>query len=516
MPQALMPPLGLNRIAVAVLGLCAGAALAQADAPGGAGQRDWLIEPSITLRQTFTDNARHTVAKNSDSVTDLIAGLRVGRDRGWLRGALGYSLTGSLSSRDSDRNEARHALSLSALAELVPSTVFVDTGAELSQQAISAFGAPAPSSGARDTNEARTGSVRLSPYLRGGAPSLRYEARLSHTVTRSEAANNVGDATFSAAALRLGNTGERALLGWTADLTHDRSEYRTGRETESTRGRLGANYLVSGDLRLGATVGSERSDVFTLGGETVTTYGVTAQWNPSPRTVLDASVERRVFGTGHSLRFTHRMPNTSWTLSSSRDVNTPTVSGTAEFGSVYDLLSRQFEATEPDAAKRDRMVRDLLAANGLQPDAVVVGGFLASSAVLQRAHSASVSLLGARNTVTLQLQATHSRRADNVSPGLDDLSSVDEVEQRGVLIDWVFRLSPSQSIRLGAGYQRSEGQGGPAVSRLSTTKSFDAAWSYVLAGGRSSVAAGLRHANFSSAANPYEENTVFASFSMRF
>jgi uncharacterized protein (PEP-CTERM system associated) len=512
------PPAAVCRVALAALALC-GSAAAQAQAaaaPAGAPPQDWRIEPSITVRETFSDNARRTAVKDSDAITDLVAAIRVSRDRGALTGSLGYALTGSLSSRDSSRNEARHALNLAALAEVVPSTFFVDASAELRQQAVSAFGGPAPGSGALDPNEARTGALRLSPYLRGGSPTLGYEARLSHTVTRSEAAANQGDATFSGASLRVGNMAARAPLGWTVDLLHDTSDYAASRKTKTSRARLGLNYLVSGELRLGATVGRERSDVFVLGGESTNNYGLSAQWSPSPRTALDASAERRVFGTGHALRFTHRTANAVWTLASSRDVATPSVSGTGAFGSAYDLLSRRLESTEPDAAKRDKLVRDALAANGIDPNAVVTGGFLASAAVLQRAHSASLALVGARNTITLQVQASQSRRADTLSTALDDLTSVDELKQQGVLLDWALRLTPLSTVTVGTGYQRSEGVGGANAGAETTTKSFNATWSYQLPGGRSNVAAGLRHSNFSSATAPYEENAAFVSFGMRF
>ena len=198
-----------------------------------------------------------------------------------------------------------------------------------------------------------------------------------------------------------------------------------------------------------------------------------ADWTPTERTELSANVEKRFFGNSHAFRFSHRTPATVWALSDSRDISTTSSQGTVSFGSAYDLFFRQLESAEPDPVRRDQLVRVLLLVNGINPNAVIVGGFLASAATLERAQVASVALVGARNTVTLQYSGLRSERADKLTTALDDLSNVREIRQRGLSLSWAHRLTPLSSINVTGAYQRSEGD---TSSQETTLKSITATW----------------------------------------
>ena len=198
------------------------------------------------------------------------------------------------------------------------------------------------------------------------------------------------------------------MLGWSAVASHTVSDFRAGRRTFDSRVRAGFNFLFSPELKVGVTAGRERTDLLVLGGESNPTWGVQADWTPTERTALSANVEKRFFGNSHAFRFSHRTRATVWALSDSRDISTTSSQGTVSFGSAYDLFFRQLESAEPDPVRRDQLVRTLLLVNGIDPNAVIVGGFLASAATLERAQVASVALVGARNTVTLQFSGLRS------------------------------------------------------------------------------------------------------------
>jgi uncharacterized protein (PEP-CTERM system associated) len=236
------------------------------------------------------------------------------------------------------------------------------------------------------------------------------------------------------------------------------------------------------------------------------------EWTPSERTSLSANVEKRFFGNSHALRFAHRTPNTAWAVSDSRDISTSSSQGNASFGSAYDLFFRQFASTEPDAAKRDVLVRNYLQTNNINPNTVVVGGFLASAATLQRGQQASVAVIGVRNTVTLQATSSRSERADRLSSVVDDLSTASEVRQRGVTLDWALRLTPLSSVSVAGSYQRSAGD---SSSQQTTLKAITATWSAPL-GARSTMSAGARHAVFDSTTTPYTESALFGAVRLSF
>lgn len=495
--------------AAALTALVSCAAMAQ---DPGTSVRTWSLEPSVTLRQTFTDNQRLQTIKESDAITEATAGVRLTGTGGRLRGFLDYSLTGSVYARNGDANDLRHLLGASGTAELIDGQAFVDLRGSYARQAISAFGSQSSTPGLTETNQSDVASLSISPHVRGRLGStVRYSARLSHDVTRAKG-SDAGDSENSAASLHFDGGASGSALAWSADASHNISDFRVGRRTFDSRARLGLSYVVTSELKLGVNAGTERTDMRTLDGESNATYGIQAEWTPTERTLLSADLEKRYFGTAHALRFSHRTPNTVWALSDSRDVSNTSSQGTAGFGSAYDLFFRQFASTEPDAVKRDALVRNFLQTNGINPNAAVIGGFLASAATLDRSQTASLGIVGVRNTVTVQLSSRRSERADKIATTvLDDLSTAQLVRQRGLTLDWAYRLTPKSSITLGGSYQRSEGD---LATQQTTLKSVVATWASSL-GPKSSASAGFRHSTFDGA-TPYDENALFAAFRLSF
>jgi uncharacterized protein (PEP-CTERM system associated) len=505
--RRLVSPLPIAAAAVCMIG----GALAQ-DASTAGPARVWSFEPSASLRQTFTDNRDLSAVKRSDAITEATGSIALRGNRGPLRGSLDYSLTGALHARDTDDNELRHFLGAAATAEVIDGIGFVDMRGNYSQQSISAFGTRSTDAALDNRNSTDVGSLFISPYLRGRlGGTVLYEARASAQTTRAKD-TDASDVDESSVLLRF-NTGDGpSPLGWFADARRNVSDYRAGRRTFDSRARAGLTYRIGPDWRVGANIGRERTDIAVASGESTSTWGLEADWAPSPRTSLNAAVEERFFGLSHLLRFAHRTPNTAWAISSSRDVSTNTAQGIGSFGSAYDLFFRQFASSEPDETKRDLMVRDYLRSNNIDPRAVVVGGFLASAVTLINAQSASVALVGVRNTLTFRLNASRQERADRVATVLDDLSTVEEVRQQGALVDWAFRLSPVSSLGVALAYQRSTSD---VASQRSTLKSITATWTAEL-GPRTTATAGARHADFDSPSSPYDENAVFAAVRMSF
>ena len=500
-----------RRLASAMFVLLPCLAAAQDTGEAGA-KRGWTIEPSVSLRQSFTDNQRLQTVKESDAITEASAAVRVTGSGGPLRGFLDYSLTGSAYARNSDANELRHFLAMASTAELVSGWAFVDLRGSYTQQIVSAFGSQSPDPALNNSNRQDVGSLSVAPNLRGRfGGAVRYEARLSYEITRAKG-TDATDVANSSALLHLDSGGTGSPLGWTADVTHNVADYRIGRRTFDTRARAGVTYVINREFRVGVTAGQERTDLQVLGGASNATWGGQFSWTPTERTLLSAEAEKRFFGTGYSLQLTHRTPNTAWAVSGSRDISTDSSQGVASFGSAYDLFFRQFASTEPDAVKRDVLVRSFLQNNGINPNTVVVGGFLASSATLVRAQSASVALNGVRNTITLRAAASQSQRADEFATNFDDLSTNKVVRERGIALDWAFRLTPTSSINLTGSIQRNKGD---TNAQETTLKAITVGWSAPL-GARSTVSAGARHAVFESNTSPYDENALFAAIRLAF
>jgi uncharacterized protein (PEP-CTERM system associated) len=508
--RSLSNPAGGRLVMAALAGLAvAGPCVAQApdaDTSTTTAARSWAVEPSVALRQTFTDNRDLSTRKASDSITELTGAVRVSTGRGAVRGALDYALTGVVYARDNDANELRHVLSANALAELIAGTAFVDVRGNYQQQAVSAFGTQSRDAAVDNRNSTDVGSLLVAPYVRGRFGAVRAEARASLQTTRAKDTMD-GDVDEGRFTVRVDSGESPRPLGWFADASRTVTDYRAGRRTHDDLARAGLSYRVGPEWRIGAHVGQERTDLATLDSESTTTGGIEVDWIPSVRTNLNAAVERRFFGTGHSLRFAHRTPNTAWAVYSSRDISSNQLQGTGAFGTAYDLFFRQFASTEPDEIKRDQLVRDYMRANGIDPRSVIVGGFLTAAVTLQRSHGASVALVGVRNTLTLRLNASNTERADRIATAVDDLSSVDEVRQRGAVLDWSHRLTPESSLSLAGAVQRSTSD---TSNERNTLKTISLSWTARL-GPRTTATAGARRADFDSRTSPYVENAVFAA-----
>jgi uncharacterized protein (PEP-CTERM system associated) len=502
----------LSLLHIAAAAVCAMSGAFAQDAPPAGPGRVWTFEPSASLRQTFTDNRDLSAVKRSEAITEATGSITLRGNRGPLRGFVDYSLTGALHARDTGDNELRHFLGAAATAEVIDGIGFVDVRGDYSQQSISAFGTRSTDAALDNRNSTDVGSLFISPYLRGRlGGTVFYEARATAQTTRAKD-TDASDVDERSILLRVSTGDGPSRLGWFADARRNDSDYRAGRRTFDSRARAGLTYRIGADWRVGANAGRERTDIAVASGESTSTWGLEADWTPSPRTSLNVAVEERFFGLSHSLRFAHRTPSTAWAILSSRDVSTTSAQGIGSFGSAYDLFFRQFASSEPDEAKRDLLVRDYLRSNGIDPRAVVVGGFLASAVTLTNAQSASVALVGARNTLTLRMAASRQERADRVATVQDDLSNVEVVRQRGALIDWAFRLSPVSSVGVAAAYQRSTSD---VASQRGTLKSITARWTAQL-GPRTTATAGARHADFDSESFPYDENAVFAAVRMSF
>jgi uncharacterized protein (PEP-CTERM system associated) len=486
--------------------------LASAQDGVGATGRALAVEPSVALRETLTDNYNVSTNKESDAITELTGAIRVTANGGTLRGYLDYAATGTLYARHSDSNELRHYLRSASTAELVQGFAFVDLYASYEQQVISAFGTQSPAPGLDNSNQADTATVAITPSLRGRLGSVAgYEARVYYEMTRAEGTSE-SDVDILDASLRLDGSAPGARLGWTATASHNITDYLTGRRTYDDRVYAGLNYEFTPELKLGVRGGQERTDLLTLAGDTYTTWGVGIEWKPSERTSLEAGIERRFFGNAHTVAFSHRTPSTVWTFADRRDLNSSEQQGSASFGSAYDLFFRQFASAQPDAVQRDVMVRNFLRANGIDPRATVVDGFLASAVTVDSTQDLSVALVGARNTVTFRVGARRSERVDQLSTSFDDLSNTSIVHERGVSLDWAYRLTPASAINVTGSYQRTEGD---LDTQRTSLKAITVAWSTPV-GARSTVSAGARIAKFDSPTSPYTENAVFAAARVAF
>ena len=443
----------------ASLVLASAVAYAQQSGSDSVPQRAVSIVPRVSITETVTDNVRlSSVNQQSDLITEISPGIRINVEGARLKSYFDYSLREVLYAQNSSAGRSQNALNTFGTLEAVDNFAFVDFSGAISQQAISAFGTQSSGNTSINANQTEVSSYRLSPYLRGRLGNMAsYDVRYSRAVTRSDAAAGSG-VTKEDGVARVSGSSAIRNLGWSADASRQRVDYSPGRTTEADRLSLGLSYSITPQLNVFANAGNESNNYTSFDKQSYGTGGVGLNWTPSEATKVSASRDRRSFGDAHSLRFEHRTARTAWIFADSKSVSaTPSQTGIASLGAIYDLLYTQFASIEPDPVLRAQLVNAYLQANGISPNATVISSFLTSAVSLQRRQDLSFALLGVRDTITFIATRSESSRLDTLSTGVDDLTTSALVRQRGLSVNYAHRLTPDYSLGVLASQQETSG-----------------------------------------------------------
>lgn len=489
-------------------------AYAQATVEDTGSRRLVSVVPRISISEVLTNNVGlSSTNPQADQITQISPSIRATVDGARVQAYLDYSRNELFYAQDSSPQQSQNALNTFGTLEVIDNWAFLDFSGNISQQAISAFGAQSIDNTSVNANRTEVSTYRLSPYVRGRLGSVaNYEARYSRTVSSSDAAVGSDVATVDAAA-KVGADRAFGNLGWSADASQQKADYSAGRETQSDRLNLGLSYAITPQLSVSGRVGREANNYTTVDKQNYDTSGVGVNWSPSERSRLSASLDHRPFGDAHSVSFEHRTARTAWRFSDSKDVSTtPVQTGLSSLGSVYDLLFSQFASLEPDEIKRAQLINAYLQTNGISPNTPVISSFLTSTVSVQRRQDLSFVLLGVRDTVTFAVTRSESRRLDTVTTSVDDFTTSPLVRQRGFSFNYAHRLTPGYSLGVLASQQDTTGELSVQDSRLRLL-------SIQLTGkvGKNAAASvGVRRVVYSSVTAPYGETAITVSLSVQF
>lgn len=483
----------------------------EGSASGDPAPQGLRIEPFVTLTQTISDTSGSNGRTNV--ITELSPGVRINSRRGRIQGHFDYSISGLAYGNNTSANDIRHQLSSAVNAELIEDRLYVDAAATIGQRLISPFGLRTSDPNLPNSNQAEQRTFSISPSLRGSiAGRIDYTVRVSYAVSGG-GGTNAFDSTTTGASLQLsGGAGFRAL-SWSVVASHDESDLGADRQFEFQRVRGQLNFAVTPDLVVSLIGGQEANDLRTGSKETYNNIGGSLDWKPSKRSRIFLEREQRYFGNSHSVIAEHRTERTIWRLTDRKDVTNPQERQTlAVIGTVFDLYFQQFASLEPDPVLRQVLVTNFLLANGINPRTPIFGGFLTSAIALTRDQQLSVGLTMPRTTVTLAWQQSWTRNAESFAQTPDDFSNTTLVQQRGVTLSGNYRLTPVSALSLSASWSRARGD----LQILTTTlRSLQGNWSTQF-NPKTTGSVGVRHSEFSGAGQPYTENAVIGSVSMRF
>jgi uncharacterized protein (PEP-CTERM system associated) len=492
-----------------------------------AARAGWEFTPTVTARETWTDNVALAAAPNAQGefITEAAPGFTLAHTGRRLElHAMGeehfYAFSGKRSGGTTDTS---HQLAADGRATLVDELLFVDGAAARSQQAVSAFGPQVVDNGYATANRAEIKTWRISPYLRHrfGARAigeLRYSRDSVDPGTRD---TGFGHSLSSTTSASLVSGPSWQSLGWGLDYTRQQLEDSRAGKSSSENALANARYRLTRTFALTASGGYDKYDYQAMGGRTSgRNWSAGFAWNPSLRTSLEASVGRRYFGASHRLAALHRSRHSVWNISWDEAVTStrqqfllPAAVDTAA------MLDRLFLPSYPDPEQRRLAVEAYMRATGVPPVLGQSINYLSNRFVLQKALLASVAFSGSRSTLllsafntrrtALSIASSDSELADAALPSLND-----NTRQAGVNAQANYKLAPRTGVDLGLTVSRTTSLTTGLVSdndvlRLGVKHQFG----QKLDGGLE-----LRHVRGSFGAvngASYSENAIVASLSMR-
>lgn len=513
-----------------------GSALAQ-DMPAAGVAPRMSIVPRVSVIETYSNNALLDNAnRRSDFVSEFGPGIRISSTGGRIRGSLDYALHEIIYANNSRSRQSQNSLNATATADIVDNWLSIDLNGNVGQQAISAFKTPGSGGVLPAGNSTETSVFRVSPHVRGRlANMVDYDARYSVSSTSNGSAA-VADSSQRDAAIKLSAGQPSHGLSWAFDGTHQAVDYSTGRATSSSLLNARLQYALSEHWASYAKLGHENNDYaavntrqgnFTAVGVAWTPApdlkasldrdsrgftGLGINWAPSNRTSVVVTREGRLYGSTHNVALAYRTPSTAWTFSDSRSaVSSPAGGPGFQTVSLYDLLSGQFAATEPDLVKREQY-NAFLQANGITPGLTAVSGFLSSSLSLQRTQQLSFALFGARSTVSLAANRSQNTRLDTLTTAVDDFVTSNVVVQNGLTANYSYRLTGKSIVSLLLSRQVTSGSAGVAGTSL---KSFNVNLSTQLTR-ETSASLGARRVVYDNITVPYSETAITGNLLVQF
>jgi uncharacterized protein (PEP-CTERM system associated) len=432
---------------------------------GTAQAEAWRIAPAVKATATTSSNAGMQAAGTMDTVVTITPQMQLlgtGPDYR-LTGTLAADMVQYLGRSRADRILPRGQVVLNG--RVVDRLLFVD--AELGADTTSSTPFDLLSDGATFYNVGTTTRERFSPYIdRELSPSSRLTARTDHVLTQgrgtSTSANNANanaDAYVQTHSARYDLRPEPAGL-------RGEWNYQNTRYNDSTAGgltlqtaRLSALYAPDPTLTLGLTGGRDAAS-YTTNNVSETLRGVSVRWAPSERTVFDALLEKRFFGNGWTVNFTHRSPFMAVSTGLVRQATTYAARlGVLQAGGdVATLVDSILQTRIQDPALRQIAVQDLIAKRGLPNTLAGPVDLFSRTVQLQQGANVTLALIGVRHTVTLRVFQT--RTEDLRGPTEDSVIGLaSDATQRGATLSLSRRLTPDTSVDLTFTHTKTDGLG---------------------------------------------------------
>lgn len=373
---------------------------------------DWRIEPTLSLRETYTDNVNNATRGNekSDFVTEISPGVNVTATGRRLKLDASYIMRNQLYANGGQGSTVVNDLNGTAFAELVDDLIFLDATANMSRQNLSAFGPQSSNNSYSNTNQTNLRNLRVSPFARYRfGNTANTELRYTHTATSSSTAG-FSNAQTDAISARVDSGTSFYTLGWGLRFDKANTHYTESESQQSQSQGGNLRYRVNNQFSLTGTGGYESFSYQTDGEKPEGKYWSTGFiWAPSERTTLEASVGRRYYGTSYALNAANRSRYVTSTVTYSEDITTAQEQyARLASNSTSSLFDQLFQSSIPDAAVRQQAVEAFIRTNNLPSTFTTSVNSLTNRVFLQKRAQASLAFNASKTAVVFS--AFNSRR----------------------------------------------------------------------------------------------------------
>jgi uncharacterized protein (PEP-CTERM system associated) len=483
---------------------------------------DWKVEPAVELRGTYSDNVLLLPDERARGqfIVDLSPSMRLRTDspRLKLNAAASAHLYTHTGESIQGTNATQTQLQADGRAKLIDDLLFLDGGASIGQQAISAFG-PQVSNGYSNTNSTKVSTWRLSPYATHSfGTAATGTARYTRDSVKSGNAL-LGDSVSDTLALSLDSGPAFRVVGWGLQANRQQVDDSLGRDYQIATASASAHLRIGHTFTVDANGGYDKYEYASPGGASAgTSRSLGFTWTPSLRTRIQLSAGKRYFGPSYLLALSHRSRHTVWTANYNDAVTTtreqlfiPAAVNAA------DMLDRLFSASISDPEARRLAVDAFIRANGLPPSLAHNVNYFTNRFILQRQFQASAAFNTARTTSVVAINA-NKREAlsaieeDRPLAGSGPLSLNDNTRQAGASILVSYRLTPRSGVSMALNSSRTESlstgiKSNQRTFNLSLTRQFQSKLKGVVELRRNQGVLGL------SGGGQFHENAVSASLS---
>jgi len=481
---------------------------------------------SIALQETYTNNVNLNPSNAAVSgwVTEItpFLGFKYLGPRATLVGDVSLPVVIYAPSGVAE-NRVYPTVNLLGDLTLVDNFLFLEGAVNVAQQFFSPFGAQPASLVNPTANRYRTTVYRISPFIKGSTSNgTEYQLRNDNVWTNLSGApintNNAHYTNFNGSV-----TNTQTTLGWRASADYSDVHFDNDQPSTVTQLYRGTGiYSATPTLQLSASTGWEENEFQFTSSENVI-YGVGFVWRPTPVTRAVGDWEHRYFGASYLFTLEHTTPLSEWRFNASRNVSTyPQQIAALPSGiNVSNFLNALFLPAIGDASQRQQVVDQLMRDRGLPATLSGPVNLYSNQTLLAQSYTASVSLVGARNTILFSAFWVKNQPITATGADLPPLFSLgNDNTQSGGTIVWTHRLTPSVNFVSSLEGIRTVDNGGAGGSLLGASTTRGAAVRLGISSpitARTTVYAGARYqTQQSNVAQDYTETAGFVGLTYTF